>query len=115
MNSNWNNDDWGWYVDTEKNASNNFTVEYYHNLNPNKKMSYHLNRLGTIEEEEYPNYSSNYDYYEDYEDYDCYGTTIEKNNKTEKIENGYLFKATVTTIIITVFTYFTSLVFTFIS
>jgi hypothetical protein len=111
MNSNWNNDDWGWYIDTEKNTCSNFTVEYYDNLNPNKKMSYHLNRLETIEEE-YTYYASNY---EDNEKIIEKKNEIEKKSEIKNVENGYLFKVTLTTIIVTIFTCFTSFIFTLIN
>jgi hypothetical protein len=91
MNLNTNNDDWGWYIDTEKNTYINFTVEYYHNLSPGKKMNYHLNRLETIEEDN--------------------EKIIEENNKIENVEKGYFFKTSLTRIISTIFTYFTSLMF----
>jgi hypothetical protein len=90
-----NNDDWGWYIDTEKNTCINFTVQYYHNLTPNKKMSYHLNRLETIKEDN--------------------EKIIEVNAEIEKVERGYFFKASFTRIISTVFTYLTSLMFKLIS
>ncbi len=91
MNLNANNDDWGWYIDTEKNTYINFTVEYYHNLKQGKKMNYHLNRLETIEEDN--------------------EKIIEENNKIENVEKGYFFKTSLTRIISTIFTYFTSLMF----
>lgn len=104
MNLNMNNDDWGWYIDTEKNTYINFTVEYYHNLNPNKKMSYHLNRLEPIKEE-CTIYANNC---EDKE-------KIIENNKIDDVKKGYFFKVSLTRMISTVFTYLTSLMFKLIS
>lgn len=109
-------DDWGWYIDIEKNYNNyiNFIIieqEPYNNVKSNKKMSYHLNRLETIDEYDYY-YDDKIEYNED--EYnkkynEKYNEKID-NNEVKNIEKG-LFVIGLTTIITTIVTYFTRLIF----
>jgi hypothetical protein len=99
------NDDWGWYIDIENNCINFTIIESCNNINKNhtKKFNYHFNRLETIEEEDEYYYHKN-NYQDKLEDF-------AENNEINPIEKGFLIKASFTTIVTTIFTYFTSLMF----
>jgi len=108
LNTNINiNDDWGWYIDIENNNYINFSIiEYHHDINANKKLNYHLNRLETIKED------NEYDYFKNnYENNGKILEELQQNNQIKKVERGFLIKLELTTIITTILSYFTSLMF----
>jgi hypothetical protein len=108
MNVNTNiSEDWGWYIDIENNNYINFSIiEYNHDLKSNKKMNYHLNRLETIEEDnEYDYFKNNYEHNEKILE------ILQQNNEIKKVEKGFFIKLDITTIITTILSYFTSLMF----
>jgi hypothetical protein len=99
------NDDWGWYIDIENNNYISFNIIEYHHINTNKKMNYQLNRLETIEEDEYDYLKNNY------ENHEKIVEELQENNEITKPEKGFFIKLGITTIITTIFTYFTTLLF----
>lgn len=104
MNQNTNfSDDWGWYIDTEKNAYINFTIEYYHNIKPNKKINYHLNRLESIQE------------HDDCEDSTNNEKMLDENNEIKNVEKGFFIRVGLTKMITSIFTYFKSIIFKLVS
>ena len=92
-------DGWGWYIDIENNDINNNNNNMKINFNNKsyKKINYHLNRLETIEEDEY-------DYYKDINEINI--KNDEKKHQHKITGNGLIIKIGSTTLLTALLTYF---------